>query len=135
MKNKGCIYQLKIFWWRSNAQVKKLEVEYQRVFLARSDAAMNYGIISALLLNKIALQRLVKLEKEIGVKIYPIIGIGSAPFRGNLRPQTVERISNEYPNAHTFTIQSSFKYDNPPEDVISAIKILNGKKNNYSCRN
>lgn len=108
--------------------LKDKSVEYQRVFLARSDPAMNYGFISALLLNKIALQRLVKLEKEIGVKIYPIIGIGSAPFRGNLRPQTVERISNEYPNAHTFTIQSSFKYDNPPEDVISAIKILNERK-------
>ncbi len=108
--------------------LKDKSVEYQRVFLARSDPAMNYGFISALLLNKIALQRMGQLEKETGVKIYPIIGIGSAPFRGNLRPQTVERISKEYPNAHTFTIQSSFKYDNPPEDVISAIKILNGRK-------
>ena len=108
--------------------LKDKSVDYQRVFLARSDPAMNYGFISALILNKIALQRLVKLETEIGVKIYPIIGIGSAPFRGNLRPQTVERISKEYPNAHTFTIQSSFKYDNPPEEVMSAIKILNERK-------
>ena len=108
--------------------LKDKSVEYQRVFLARSDPAMNYGFISALFLNKIALQRLGKLEQEISIKIYPIIGIGSAPFRGNLRPQTVERISKEYPNAHTFTIQSSFKYDNPPEEVISAIKILNERK-------
>jgi len=48
------------------------EVEYQRVFLARSDPAMNYGLISAILLNKIALQRLQRLSEEIGIEIYPI---------------------------------------------------------------
>ncbi len=108
--------------------LKDKDVDYQRVFLARSDPAMNYGFISALLLNKIALQRLKRLEEKINVKIYPIIGIGSAPFRGNLRPQTTERILNEYPSAHTFTVQSSFKYDNPPEEVIDAVKKLNKRK-------
>ena len=33
------------------------DVKHQRVFLARSDPAMNYGLVSAVLLNKIALQR------------------------------------------------------------------------------
>lgn len=108
--------------------LKDKSVDYQRVFLARSDPAMNYGFISALLLNKIALQKLFKLEKKTGINIYPIIGIGSAPFRGNLRPKTVEEIAKEYPSAHTFTIQSSFKYDNPPQEVIEAIKKLNGRK-------
>lgn len=108
--------------------LKNKTVEYQRVFLARSDPAMNYGLVSAVLLNKIALQRLYKLSKDIGVKIYPIVGVGSAPFRGNLRPSTVERIIEEYPSTHTFTIQSSFKYDNPPEEVKNSIKKLQDKK-------
>ena len=99
-------------------------LEYQRVFLARSDPALNYGLISAVLLNKITLQRLYRLSEEINVEIYPIIGAGSAPFRGNLRPQNVENISEEYPSVSTFTIQSAFKYDNPPEDVIKAIHKL-----------
>ena len=102
--------------------------EYQRVFLARSDPALNYGLISATLLNKIALQRLAKLEKEINVKIYPIVGVGSAPFRGNLRPQTVSRVLAEYPSVHTFTIQSSFKYDNNPEEVKKAIELIENRE-------
>ncbi|MBI2329339.1 MAG: phosphoenolpyruvate carboxylase [Chloroflexi bacterium] len=104
------------------------DVEYQRVFLARSDSAMNYGLISAVLLNKIALQRLQRLSEDIGVKIYPIVGAGSVPFRGNLKPSTVERVMNEYPSVHTFTIQSAFKYDNPPQEVREAISKLKGGK-------
>jgi phosphoenolpyruvate carboxylase len=95
---------------------------HQRVFLARSDPAMNYGLVSALLLNKIALMRLGGLSESSGTRIYPIIGVGSAPFRGNLRPSTVERVLSEYAGAHTFTVQSAFKYDNPPERVQEAVK-------------
>ncbi|MHA1230301.1 MAG: phosphoenolpyruvate carboxylase [Candidatus Helarchaeota archaeon] len=104
------------------------DVMYQRVFLARSDPAMNYGLITAVLLNKIALQRLNRLSDEIGIKIFPIIGVGSAPFRGNLKPKTVKRVVKEYPSIFTFTIQSSFKYDNPIDEVIEAIKFLHNNK-------
>ncbi|MBT9149233.1 MAG: phosphoenolpyruvate carboxylase [Dehalococcoidia bacterium] len=104
------------------------DLEYQRVFLARSDPAMNYGLVSTVFVNKIALQRLHKLSEDIGVKIYPIIGMGSAPFRGNLKPQTVERVAKEYPSIHTFTIQSAFKYDNHPDEVREAIRKLQKRK-------
>jgi phosphoenolpyruvate carboxylase len=104
------------------------DVAYQRVFLARSDPAMNYGLVSVVLLNKIALQRLQKLLEEIGVKTYSIVGIGSTPFRGNLKPQTVERVAEEYPSVYTFTVQSAFKYDHPPEEVRKAINKLRERK-------
>ena len=100
------------------------DVSYQRVFLARSDPAVNYGSIAAVLINKIALQRLHGLSLERGIPIYPILGAGSAPFRGNLRPQTVGGILRGYPSVQTFTIQSSFKYDHDPHDVQSAIATL-----------
>ncbi len=104
------------------------EVDYQRVFLARSDPAMNYGMISALLLNKIALLDLHELSTSIEVEIFPIIGIGSAPFRGGLNPRTTDRIFGEYPSVATFTLQSSFKYDYPPEEVRQAVSSLREKK-------
>jgi len=102
-------------------------IDYQRVFLARSDPAMNYGLISSVILNKIALQRLQKLSENTGIKIYPIVGLGSSPFRGNLKPETVERIIAEYPSVWTFTIQSAFKYDYPAEQVKLAIQKLKQK--------
>jgi phosphoenolpyruvate carboxylase len=100
------------------------DVDYQRVFLARSDPALNYGLISAVLLNWISLQRLEIMSEEIGVEIFPIIGIGSAPFRGNLRPSTAQRLMEEYPYVHTFTVQSAFKYDNPHPEVREAVRTI-----------
>ncbi len=104
--------------------MKDKPLAYQRVFLARSDPAMNYGLLSAVLLNKIALQRMYRLGAETGVRIHPILGVGSAPFRGNLRPQTVAKVVAEYPSVHTFTVQSAFKYDNPPDEVREAVAQL-----------
>lgn len=104
--------------------LKDKEVSHQRVFIARSDPAMNYGMVSAVLCNKIALQRLRRLSIETGVKIYPILGAGSPPFRGHLTPDTVDDVLLEYPDVQTFTIQSAFKYDNPVPSVISAINKL-----------
>lgn len=60
--------------------------------------------------------------------IYPIIGVGSAPFRGNLKPGNVDQVASEYPSAHTFTIQSSFKYDHPTSEVIKAVEKLKAMK-------
>ncbi len=100
------------------------EFEYQRVFLARSDPAMNSGLISTVLANQMALYQLDQLSKRLGVEIYPILGMGSAPFRGNLKPATVEQVTRQYPSVQTFTIQSAFKYDYPPLDVVTAIQRL-----------
>jgi phosphoenolpyruvate carboxylase len=104
--------------------LKDKDIKHQRVFIARSDPAMNYGMVSAILCNKIALQRLRRLSEETGIKIYPILGAGSAPFRGHLKPDTVDMVLEEYPDVQTFTIQSAFKYDNPVPSIINAIHKL-----------
>ncbi|MFA5106491.1 MAG: phosphoenolpyruvate carboxylase [Candidatus Micrarchaeia archaeon] len=100
------------------------DLEYQRVFLARSDPALNYGSASAVLLLKIALERLHELEEQSSVKILPILGVGSAPFRGNLKPTNVQNCAGEYPSVQTFTLQSSFKYDHPEYLVRKSIEAL-----------
>lgn len=99
----------------------------QRVFLARSDTAMNYGLVSAALSNKIALADLDELSTRSGVRLHPILGMGSAPFRGGLAPATAERVGNEYPSVVTFTIQSAFKFDHPIDQVRAACNHLRSR--------
>jgi len=106
------------------AYLSDKDFEYQRIFFARSDPALNYGLLSAVVVNKIAHQRIHQLSEELSIDLYPIIGVGSAPFRGNLRPDTVDRVIKEYPSVQTFTLQSAFKYDYPPNVVSKAITKL-----------
>ena len=102
-------------------QIRATVQPYQRVFIARSDPALNYGSLAATLMAMIALDRLDRLEREEEVPIYPIIGVGAAPFRGGFRPDTVSRCLATYPSVQTYTVQSAFKYDNPAETVVKAI--------------
>lgn len=105
------------------------DLPYQRVFLARSDPALNYGIVAAELILKVGLMRLHNLEARLGLPLYPIIGAGSAPFRGHLSPVNVERSFEEYPSAQTFTVQSAFKYDYEKDTVRDGIrKILDHRR-------
>src|SRR5438874_6400642 len=99
-------------------------LDAMRVFIARSDPALNYGYVAAVLLALVALDRLDALERELGVPILPIIGVGSVPFRGGLAPRTIDRVLATYPSVQTFTIQSAFKYDHPPDAVREGIAKL-----------
>ena len=101
------------------------DMEYQRVFLARSDPALNYGSASAVLISKIALQRLHALEEKTSIEMLPIIGVGAAPFRGNFTPLNVNNCGEEYPSVQTYTAQSSFKYDHPFRDAANAVDMIN----------
>ena len=77
--------------------VQNRDLPFQRVFLARSDTALNYGIVAAELILKVALLRLHCLEERLGLSLFPIIGAGSVPFRGHLNPVNVERVPDRVP--------------------------------------
>lgn len=101
--------------------LQEREESYQRVFLARSDPALNYGMVGAEILLKSALYRVDRLAQETGIPLYPIIGAGSVPFRGHLKPTNTVRAFREYPSVHTLTVQSAFKFDYPRDEVTSGI--------------
>lgn len=98
--------------------------EYLRPYTARSDPALNSGIIPTVLSIKIALSRYKKLSKKLGIKLFPIIGTAMLPFRGGLRPDDVESFVQEYWGVRTALIQSAFRYDFDKEIVRNGIKKL-----------
>ncbi len=102
--------------------------DYQRVWFARSDPALNYGSLAATLIGKIAMQRIHKLEEKLSIDLPVMIGVGSAPFRGNFKPTNIENCMKGYPGVQTYTIQSAFKYDFDEDVVKRAIYDLNNSK-------
>ena len=107
--------------------IETMKPKTMRVFIARSDPALNYGLFCAVLLSKIALSKLCNLGKAKNVQIHPIIGAGSKPFRGHLSPENIENFLSEYRGVSTVTIQSAFRYDYPTQQVKESIHILNQK--------
>ena len=109
--------------------LKEEKVEdYQRVWLARSDPALNYGNLATVLMLKVSFQRLQALQDKASIDILPILGCGSAPFRGNFKPTNIKNCVQGYPSVYTFTLQSAFKYDYNIHEVNEAVKFLNESK-------
>lgn len=95
-----------------------------RIFIARSDPALNAGLIPAVLASRIALSNLHNLSERTGVPIYPIIGTGSLPFRGGINPENIKNSLSQYAGAATVTIQSAFRYDYEKSDVTKALAYI-----------
>lgn len=98
--------------------------QYLRPFMARSDPALNAGLVPAVLAVKIALHKFNQVSDKYDVPMYPIIGTGCLPFRGGVNPETIKETIQEYAGIRTFTIQSAFRYDYPMDEVKKAIKLI-----------
>jgi phosphoenolpyruvate carboxylase len=110
-----------------NEYLNAVKTNYLRVFIARSDPALNYGLFSAVMLSKVALSKLHSVEEKTGVAIHPIIGVGSMPFRGHLSPENAHKFLQEYKGVSTVTTQSAMRYDHSLEKVKESVRFL--KKN------
>lgn len=98
--------------------------EYLRPYVARSDPALNAGIVPTVLAIKIALSKYDDFSKRHEIPLYPMIGAACLPFRGGISPWTVDQFMDEYAGIRTTTIQSAFRYDFPKKDVIEALQKL-----------
>lgn len=102
-----------------------IQPEYLRVFIARSDPAMNAGLIPTMLAVKHALSAYHEFGKKRGIKIYPWIGGGSLPFRGGINPHNVQPTLDEYKGVASLTIQTAFRSDYPLDEVQKAVDTFN----------
>ncbi len=102
----------------------KTKPTYMRPYVARSDPALNAGIVPTVLAIKIALSRYKKLSERLEIPLYPIIGAAALPFRGGVNPLRIDKFINEYKGIRTTTIQSAFRYDFPKDRVVEALQKL-----------
>ncbi len=100
---------------------------YLRPYIARSDPALNSGLIPTVLATKIALSRYEQFEKRHGISLHPIIGTAALPFRGGLTPTNAMAFTKEYTGIRTALIQSAFRYDYPIKDVIAGLRVLDSE--------
>ncbi len=107
------------------AMGRKFKATQMRFWFARSDPALNAGIIPAVLAVKLGFSGLHKFSEKEGIAVHPIIGVGSLPFRGGLTPRNVPDFCREYAGLRTATVQSAFRYDYPLAEVKKAISKLN----------
>lgn len=109
-------------YWESLLQENKDLSLGQRVFLARSDPAMNAGLVPAVLSVKSAIHTAVTLGTELGFTVFPVIGTGSLPFRGSVNPLYIDTFLEQYAGVRTYSIQSAFRYDFRKDDVDAALR-------------
>ncbi len=124
--------EILIEYLEAHQQKFKSKPKYMRPYVARSDPALNAGIVPTVLSIKIALSRYQKLSEQLEMPLYPIIGAAALPFRGGINPLRIEKFINEYKGIRTTTIQSAFRYDFKKEVVIEALQKIEIelKKNN-----
>ncbi|MCU7786741.1 phosphoenolpyruvate carboxylase [Pyrobaculum sp. 3827-6] len=94
--------------------MNKLEEKPQRIrlFLGKSDSAVKYGHIASALSIVLTLAKTPQIEERFGVRIHPILGMGSPPFRGGINnPQLAHLEVLQYSGYYTVTIQSAVRYD------------------------
>ncbi len=101
---------------------------YIRPFSARSDPALNSGLVPAVIANKVALNEYNRFTIHTGIPVYPIIGPGALPFRGHFNPERIADFFAEYPSIHTAVVQGAFRYDWPIDVVTAAIKKLKSRR-------
>ncbi len=98
-----------------------------RTFDARSDPALQAGMVSAILSISLCVSRGMQYEKEKGIRVLHILGAGSAPFRGGAMPFDADKFLETYPGISTLTLQSAFRYDWPQSVVRDEARDLRCK--------
>ncbi|MDO8468178.1 MAG: phosphoenolpyruvate carboxylase [Candidatus Peribacter sp.] len=112
---------LEPYWQELLNEKKDLKTRGQRIFLARSDPAMNSGLVPAVLAVRAALSTADELAARMGFEVFPILGTGSLPFRGSVNPTYTKTFLDQYAGTRTYSIQSAFRYDYPLSDVQRAL--------------
>lgn len=115
---------IKPYWSGLLKECPEVKKRGQRIFLARSDPALNAGLVPAVLAVKAALSKCNEVGNELGIDVFPILGTGSLPFRGSVNPLYIDTFLKQYGGVRTYCIQSAFRYDYPKDQVRKALHAM-----------
>ncbi|MPZ48235.1 MAG: phosphoenolpyruvate carboxylase [Dehalococcoidia bacterium] len=110
---------------RGMRRIWNTDVRYVRPFAARSDPAMDSGLVAADLFALGSVSEFEQFSQRMNIPVYPIMGAGACVFRGGLAPDRIDDFIQKYPGFRTVTVQSAFRYDYPEESVRTAVAKLN----------
>ncbi len=82
-----------------------------RYLLGRSDPALSYGMVPAVLAGKVAMSKAQRVGEAYGVEMAPIFGAGALPFRGHVTPGNLDGVIRTFPGLRTMILQSALRYD------------------------
>ncbi len=119
------------YWKKLLQECPEAQQRGQRLFLARSDPAMNAGLIPAVLAVKVALSLAKGIADDCDMDVYPVLGTGSLPFRGSVNPAYLDTFMQQYSGVRTYSIQSAFRYDYPKAEVCEALKRMQKEVSTY----
>jgi len=95
-----------------------------RYLLGRSDPALSYGLVPAVLAGKVALAKAARVGESLGVEMAPIFGAGALPFRGHVTLEGLDGVLETFPGLRTVTIQSALRYDHGEEATRAVVTRL-----------
>jgi phosphoenolpyruvate carboxylase len=98
--------------------------EHLRFMIGRSDTALSYGMIAAVLTIKIMIFRAYRLGESLGLQVAPILGGGALPFRGHITLENLSNVLADFAGTRTITVQSGLRYDHDPEVVKELVNRL-----------
>ncbi|RJQ52849.1 MAG: phosphoenolpyruvate carboxylase [Actinobacteria bacterium] len=99
----------------SKYEEKGAKADRMRVLLGRSDPALAYGLVAAVLSVKHAISACARVAEAHSMQIHPILGAGALPFRGHVTLENIENTLHEFSGVRTVTVQSGMRYDVGPE--------------------
>lgn len=86
-----------------------------RWLLGRSDPALSYGLVPAVLAGKVAMAKAQAVGETFGVEMAPIFGAGALPFRGHVTLDNLDGVFRTFPGLRTMILQSALHYDHGEE--------------------
>lgn len=109
--------------------------EYIRFMIGRSDSALSYGLVSSVLAVVLSIFKSRKWSEKSSINIYPIMGCGTLPFRGQLTYENIDNFLKTYSGVKTITVQSALRYDHGFEKTQRLVEFINDNLDKYEVRN